>query len=399
MRRFARLSSILSLAICGSSQAVVLYGFDTNGTTGNPASHSTAPTGTFANSGWQYQGQFSAFSGTAIGPHTFITAAHVAPGGGVFTYNGNSYTITGSTTLANRDLAVVTVSGTLPYWAPIYNESTDGALTGRTLVDMGRGTQRGDPINVSTSRTGEGTLRGWVWGPADSVQRWGTNVVTGFYADNTAKEYVTFNFDQNGLTDEATISGGDSGGGMFVKANDGVWKLVGVNSFVSPAGFRYQANTPTTPVDPLPSSAFDYRDLYIQANDGTYHLAQDFAFPAGAIPQTNYINNVTDVPTSTLATYVPHAGDVNADGKVNALDFNVVASNFGLSSGAIWTQGDMNFDGKVNATDFTILATNFGYSGAAPDGAIGSSLNASAVPEPSMASALALCLLGLRRRR
>src|SRR5581483_7778807 len=88
MRRLARCSAILSLAICGKSGAITLYGFDTGA---DATTHTTAPTGTISynsqtidlsNSGWKYQVNFVAgnpVSGTAIGPHAFITAGHVAP--------------------------------------------------------------------------------------------------------------------------------------------------------------------------------------------------------------------------------------------------------------------------------------------------------------------------------
>ena len=40
-------------------------------------------------------------------------------------------------------------------------------------------------------------------------------------------------------------------------------------------------------------------------------------------------------------------GDANLDGKVNALDFNALATNFGKTPGSdVWTQGDFNYDGS-----------------------------------------------------
>jgi hypothetical protein len=54
-------------------------------------------------------------------------------------------------------------------------------------------------------------------------------------------------------------------------------------------------------------------------------------------------------------------GDANLDGKVNALDFNAVATNFGKTPGSdVWAQGDFNYDGNVNTLDFTALAGSFG---------------------------------------
>ena len=232
------------------------------------------------------------------------------------------------------------------------------------------------------------------------MQRWGTNVVIpGTTTDSSGNEYFNYTFDRNGLTDEATLSGGDSGGGAFIKASDGIWKFAGVNSSVIPSGFRYSPTTPTTPVDPLPSSAFDYSDLYLQATDNNYYQAQLFFPGKNPIPQAASLSNLTDLSSSVFAPYAPHMGDVNCDGKVNALDFNAIATHFGATSGAIWTQGDLNYDGAVNTADFTLLMQNFGYSGVVPGAIVGSDPSVSGVPEPTGLVSLALGALLLRRRR
>jgi hypothetical protein len=53
------------------------------------------------------------------------------------------------------------------------------------------------------------------------------------------------------------------------------------------------------------------------------------------------------------------SADANHDGRVNALDFNAVASNFGKSS-ATFADGDFNYDGVVNTADFIVLGQKFG---------------------------------------
>jgi autotransporter-associated beta strand protein len=96
-------------------------------------------------------------------------------------------------------------------------------------------------------------------------------------------------------------------------------------------------------------------------------------------------------------------GDANLDAVVNLQDFNRLASNFGVSSGAYWHQADFNYDGRVNLQDFNLLAANFGLSVAGPgvtpeDWAA----LARAVPEPGalaafgVAASVAAC--GRRRR-
>ena len=59
------------------------------------------------------------------------------------------------------------------------------------------------------------------------------------------------------------------------------------------------------------------------------------------------------------------AGDANLDGKVNAQDFDDLASNYGKQS-RTWLQGDFNYDGQVNSLDFNVLAANFNIAQAAP---------------------------------
>jgi hypothetical protein len=89
-------------------------------------------------------------------------------------------------------------------------------------------------------------------------------------------------------------------------------------------------------------------------------------------------------------------GDANLDGVVNALDFNALASNFGINNGnQIWSLGDFNYDGLVNSADFGVVATNFNKSLPTPAPVLGT-----LVPEPaSLATLVALAPFAMRRRR
>jgi hypothetical protein len=84
------------------------------------------------------------------------------------------------------------------------------------------------------------------------------------------------------------------------------------------------------------------------------------------------------------------AGDANLDGRVNAIDFNILASNFG-STNPRWDAGDFNYDGVIDNLDFTLMAMNFNQ--VMPSPALGS-----VVPEPIALVPLATMML-LRRRR
>lgn len=107
-------------------------------------------------------------------------------------------------------------------------------------------------------------------------------------------------------------------------------------------------------------------------------------FPANFIG--NSVDNTTVLIRHTLS------GDANLDRKVNALDFNALASNFGTGIGHVWTQGDFNYDGTTNTQDFTALATNFGQ--VMPSPALGS-----LVPEPAAITFVLGALMSARRRR
>jgi autotransporter-associated beta strand protein len=62
-------------------------------------------------------------------------------------------------------------------------------------------------------------------------------------------------------------------------------------------------------------------------------------------------------PSDILVKYTL-LSDANLDSKVNALDFNRLASHYGESS-STWANGDFNYDGSVDSTDFSALSANF----------------------------------------
>jgi probable HAF family extracellular repeat protein len=112
---------------------------------------------------------------------------------------------------------------------------------------------------------------------------------------------------------------------------------------------------------------------------------------ASALGITNFSGQAVD-STSVLIRYTLR-GDANLDGVVNALDFNLLATNFG-TGGKRWDQGDFNYDGNVNTSDFTTMAANFG----ATMPAAGISTGA-LVPEPSTLAWLSLVTILTHRRR
>ena len=78
-------------------------------------------------------------------------------------------------------------------------------------------------------------------------------------------------------------------------------------------------------------------------------------------------------PLPDIEPLVP--GDVNGDGMVDLVDFNILKGNFGNSGLDVMRgDGDLNGDMSIDLVDFNILKENFGTSGAVPEPAAWSML-------------------------
>lgn len=53
-------------------------------------------------------------------------------------------------------------------------------------------------------------------------------------------------------------------------------------------------------------------------------------------------------------------GDLNQDGKVNILDYNLLLFDFGKNGTPNWLPADLNSDGKVNIFDYNLMVRNYG---------------------------------------
>jgi hypothetical protein len=206
------MGGLLLSSLSASVRGVILFG------TADPSVNTTAPTGTLANSGWQYQGAWGSFSGTPIAPHYFVSAKHI--GGFVgqqFVFNGRVYNTRAYFDDPSSDLRIWQAAESFPTFAPLYSKADEA---GRSAVVIGRGTQRGDPVYVGT------TLKGWAWGEADSVQRWGQNTIAGTTSTGGG-EMLRLSFDSNVGGNEAHLSVGDSGGALYLQDGN-TWKLAGI---------------------------------------------------------------------------------------------------------------------------------------------------------------------------
>ena len=86
------------------------------------------------------------------------------------------------------------------------------------------------------------------------MQRWGENQIATTTV-RSGRQLLYSLFDQSGLPQEAHLSGGDSGGGVFLN-EAGVWKLAGVN---------FDVDTFTSGPDrggPFNAALFDERGSY-----------------------------------------------------------------------------------------------------------------------------------------
>ncbi len=284
------------------SRAVILY------RTGDPTANTTAPAGSLSGSGWQFEGQWGAFLGTPIAPHFFLSAKHVAFAGAVFTFDGIDYTPVKAIGDPNSDLDLWQVAEAFPTFAPLYTKSDE---VGRLTLVIGRGTQRGSDVFVN------GTFSGWNWGPSDGAQRWGGNLVGAIATMSPDNDFLYGTFDAAGLTEEATLSSGDSGGAAFIK-DGALWKLAGIHYAVD--GPFYLDASGNGGFD---AALFDSRGLYVSDEGSPPHytlITGDAPVPAGFYStrissKLGWIYGVTD-PT----------GDLDADGICNLLEYALHAN-------------------------------------------------------------------------
>ena len=226
-------TAVIVLAAVPPVRAVVFY----DSVAGSH--NTTAPGGAYADSGWQYQGYFGGFLGTAIGSQYFITAQHIGVAGtfvqdALFTGQPTaSYTVdttynsgAGFYDVPGSDLRIFKITGTFPEWAPLY---TGSAEAGKELVVTGRGGPRGADVTLGPD------LKGWLTGASDGTARWGRNEVGGVVnGGSSIGDLLYADFDALPGQDEAHLSVGDSGGAVFIN-DGGTWKLAGINYAVDGA--------------------------------------------------------------------------------------------------------------------------------------------------------------------
>lgn len=306
-RSACRWLALCWLAACTSpASAVLLY---------STAQRNTDPPGSLANrpawngpldggdprqlldSGWQWQGSFSGFLGTAIAPQYFITAKHIGGSvGSIFSYQGTNYTTINSWASPNSDLRIWQVNQTFSDWAPLYDANVDGSEVNKSLVVIGRGSQRGEEVRVG------GVLKGWKWGADDRIQAWGENVVSAIYDGSSQGlgDLLGFDFNAGAGPNEAALSIGDSGGGLFIQSG-GVWKLAGINYGVEGP---WRINPGDTPFQ---AAIFDASGLYLGNNSSPETSGSGTSYATRISFNLAWIQSVIG-PISPAPAMIPEPG-------------------------------------------------------------------------------------------
>jgi hypothetical protein len=105
---------------------------------------------------------------------------------------------------------------------------------------------------------------------------------------------------------------------------------------------------------------------------------------------TSY-RGITGLDGNSTIIVMAHNGDASLDGKVDALDLNILAAHWQQQTGALWSAGDFTGDGKVDALDLNVLAANWQF---------GTAVLASVpVPEPASLLLFSAPLLYIATRR
>jgi hypothetical protein len=223
---FAALCAAATLCLPQKAAAVLFY------ETADASYNTSAPTGFYENSGWQYQGYFGSFLGTMISPYHFLTSKHgstattfvydsVFSGQETINYNVDT-TVNeglGYWDIPGTDIRMFQVTSEFSQYAPLYTRTNE---VGKPMVIIGRGGARGSEVQLAPDG-----LKGWATQGSDGTARWGRNTIDSVQL-SLVGELLVSDFDAVTGQDEAHISSGDSGGAVFIN-DGGTWKLAGIN--------------------------------------------------------------------------------------------------------------------------------------------------------------------------
>lgn len=230
--------------------------------------------------------------------------------------------------------------------------------------------------------------------------------IAGFniFVDHTYSTYRSLIFGQAAIL---PLPGGHEQGAFY-----GVGQLAnGVPDWSGrPVGTNFEGPTFTTLTAPL-EIPWGTGDVFGNVAWASAARLASGAFPAGVTPafvagssgnvftslgtSTSFGNSVAATVSTIVRTNFITSADYNHNGVVDAADY-VLWRNTLNQFVTPGTGADGSNNGVIDQADYDFWRANFGVSGGAGGGA---SLSTSAVPEPGVASILALGTLGLVSRR
>ena len=321
----------------------------------------TAPTGPYANSGWQYQLRYKNYLGTIISPKHFITATHLGRKGETTQpkfFNGEhdlSFTLKdegqGIIIDETTDLRVLEIWETFEHYAPLYPSPNE---SGKETVITGRGLGRGEELQDEN-----GEILGWKWGPGNTTSdRWGTNTVTSHYINSRGSDLIYITFASAPTPHEIQLTGNDSGGGWFIK--DGPdWKLAGITFSVDA---NHDTNNTTGDQSHFRAAIKNARGFYYGSDTSGWNLIP--TNPALYLTPSTYQNNLSDLRfyekthsyATRISSYLPEINAIiqpsithaalDAEGK-----FQRWLSDAGITA-ATALDDDTDADGTPNLVEY-----------------------------------------------
>lgn len=297
--------------------------------------------------GWNLEGNFGAFSATPIGPSWIATVSHIGFSS-TFIYNGTTYNVVpGSGVIINPStsdgtgIELYRISGTLPTYAQIYNSATDGPINYAQAFLTGRGTEKGSAVYALNTGDGyqNGQQAGWAPGVTDYTMRWGENYVYTTTFGN--QPFLAYAFDAPGAgdftPDEATLSDGDSGGGVFLYSTaTQTWKLAGLNE-----GFANAYSVNPDYSNPIAGPLYDTLGLYSGVN-------QEVKYPSSF----GYYNSQGQYEQTTSVGI--EAVSYNVTAEATAMS---VAQDF-LNTANYTITGGLIFNSSNSVTELPVVSGN-----------------------------------------
>jgi hypothetical protein len=294
------------------------------------ADNDTAPSPDpgFANIGQAFNGNDRVGSAVYIGNRWLLTANHVIPTRVVL--GGVSYNLFSAFTqqIGTADLKLIRLQ-TNP-GLPTLQLTAAKRMIGEHVIYIATGDCFIEDNNDGTFDVGN-----------PGTTRWGENEILGFAAPDAFTKSILTKFDESGLSHEAQVALWDSGGAAFV---DG--QLAGVI-------WGRDLSTTQFGAESYSADLSQYRPQIV-AITGTTNLLGD-TNADGEVDQDDLDNVLADAGK----TYYPQ-GDANGDHVVDIADYNIFNAEFGTDLRA---EGDVNSNGTIDTNDLEIITDNDGMAG------------------------------------